>query len=130
MLTAIERRGTFLVLVLAPGYVHKAGSDPSGHGTGWHETVHITVPGGEAHGDLSSLPEELSSGSLQCGEAPYLGLVPVPFQFTGPVSLQLTGLSGHSLVVVGRAVSIALVGTGSYVEELPWPVPNSTPGPS
>ena len=129
-LTAIERRGAFLVLVLAPGYVHKAGLDLSGPGTGWLETVHITVAGGEAHGDLTSLPETLSDGSLQCGESPYLGLVPVPFQFAGSVSLQLAGQSGRSVMVLGRAISITLVGTESYLEALPWPVQNSTPGAS
>ena len=120
-LTGIERRGSFLTVVLNPAYIHKFEQrDGTEARTGWNHTVHLTVESGEANGNLSSLPEELESGSLQCGDTPYPHLVPVPLQFTGSVSLQLTCLSGHSLVVVGRAITVALVGAGKYVERVPF----------
>jgi len=128
-LAAIERRGSVLTVVLDPGYVHKseqrAGTEAR---TGWHHVVHLAFEGGEAHGDVSSLPEELWGGSLQCGDTPYPHLVPAPLQFTGTVSLQLTCLSGRSLAVVGRAVSVALVGVGTYVEEVPSAPLKAGPG--
>ena len=129
-LTAIERRGDILVLVLAPAHVHKPGTDPNGPGTGWLETVHMSVTGAEVHGDLSNAPQELWEGSLQCGESAYPGLAPVPLEFTGSVSLQLTAQSGCTLTVVGQAISITIVGTGTLLEDLPWPVQDSGPGPS
>jgi hypothetical protein len=128
-LKGVERRGSSLTLVFEPGYVHRSEQRPGiDAGTGWNETVHVIVAGGEAHGNLTSLPEELSGGSLQCGVTTHENSVPIPLQFTGPVSLQLTCSSGLSVVVVGHSVSAALVGTGSYVEAFPGAPLNSAPG--
>lgn len=79
------------------------GVDP---GSVWEETVALQFLAGEAHGDLASLPAALVSGILDGGDERYEGLVPLPLDRPGLITLTLTADSGQTVVVTGSAVAV------------------------
>jgi hypothetical protein len=106
VLEGLERRGTWLVVTLAAA------------GAGAFQLLFFH---GEAHGNVASLPLELSTGRLESAAGNLGAALPVPFPHPGVVELHLQGTRGELLTVVGQSLTVRPAGAGPAVVPLGRP---------
>ena len=107
-----------VVVKFEPGYVHKSdgapGRDP---GTGWLQTVEVRVFDGALDAHLAGLPSGVSDGWVVVGDDRHDNIIPLPFDFRGPVHLCLRLESGAQLSVHGNGIAAVALSDAVYVDE-------------
>jgi hypothetical protein len=119
-LAEIEWRGDALVLTFAPAYVHRSPTLPGESATGWLETAIVVLLRATLHSTLPALPWALSDGSFHHGAGVYMNLIPVPTNLAGPITVDLQGSDSSTLTITAETLSIALFGTGRFLEFTPF----------
>jgi hypothetical protein len=104
--------------VVLTAYVHRSKGKPGiDAGSGWSQIAHVRVTHARLDEAFPILPLRLAGGRLLAQELELTNVIPVPSQFPGPVRLQLLGEGGESMVLVGDAAELVLVGDASYVDD-------------
>jgi hypothetical protein len=115
----VEQLGEDCLLTLT-AYVHRSEGEPGvAAGSGWSQRAHLRILRARVEGTVPPLPLTIATGRLTAGASALVNLVPVPSVFREPVRLELVGEGAESLVVLGEAAEVALVGEARYLDEFP-----------
>ena len=117
-INAIGLNGSALCFML-DAYVHSWEMvDCKWKGTGWMQPVQIILSGATLAA-TPDLPVLLCGGCLQTSQKTFDNKVTLPFTSPEPVNLRLELATAEVIDVHARDVSIASIGPGRYVEQLP-----------
>jgi hypothetical protein len=99
--------------------VHASEGEPGvDSGSSWFQNAEVLVSGFTLVEGVAgeSLDWDAYDGSIVLdGEA--FSMVPVPFQKTGRIRVELAGVQGEKLIATGSAISIAVTGQPGPVEQ-------------
>ena len=110
-LSAMRRDGGALVLELRPAYVHRDGA-------GWAQDVDLRLAGAIDAAVPIDLPLAMWDGRLDTPEGAFDGLLPVPLEIAGPVSLACELVSGVRIDIAAAAFRIEMLGEARFIESV------------
>jgi hypothetical protein len=109
--SAITREGTS-IRISVDAYVHRWDRvDGTWKGTGWIQPILIALVNASNETPLEC-PATLAGGEILAGQVTYENLVPLPFDSSGPATLQLELLTGKMLAFTGGNLVIEPMGGG------------------
>ena len=118
-LSAFDARETQVDLLL-DAYIHRWETLNDGWtGTGWKQSVRITVSDAIAIPAFPLLPVGISDGRLQLDTMPPHAVVRLPLRAFGVVRIWLQLITADIVELTGTAVCIAATAPARYVEALP-----------
>jgi len=113
----IEEVGSQIILFLTM-YIHKTEGRPGWDaGSGFIQAAAIVFSDGELAGEIPELPADISDGSLTVDAEVLRNMIPIPFSFSGQVSLALNVVGPASLAIGGSRAELTLIGDAAYVEK-------------
>ena len=124
MLVAINLLDRSVELTL-DGYVHIWEIvEDTRRGTGWMQSVRLSLTGSPARSDAPVVPVDISTGQLAFGAVTHRNLVPLPTRSSEATYLRLKFMDATILELRGTGVEVEAVEAARYVEDLPadlWP---------
>jgi hypothetical protein len=119
VLAKVERGADELRLLFEPAYVHRSSGDPARDaGTGWSVNVQLTLFGVTECRIPSNLPGDVWEGSLRVGESAFDNLVPIPLELAAATHIVIKLNSGNVLRASGTRVTLLVVGSYEFVENV------------
>jgi hypothetical protein len=107
VLKRVDRLGEKVRLILSPAIIHESAGRP-GHSPGQTHSGQVTVEIDQAPQNIQTgeIGLEITDGALTVPGESFKGIIPIPFEQTDQVSLELQ-LFGMQLMIEGVGCSIA-----------------------
>ena len=96
---------------LKPAYIHRDGK-------GWTQDVLLVVQQATLETGQTEFPVTCTDGSLRVPLGPYHNLLHLPLEESGPLTLKLEFVSGHTATIQGASIVAELVGLPVFVEHV------------
>jgi hypothetical protein len=114
--STVQSKDRDLSILFSAAYVHRSeGEQGVDAGSGYAQALEILLQRASWSGELGACLGRLSNGYLSSG-GQRLSLVPLPYEFDGPISVELVFQNGESLTATAERVVIRFLGEPRFVE--------------
>ena len=96
---------------LSPAYIHR-------NGKGWKQEALLVVRQATLKTGQTEFPVTCADGSLRVPLGPYHNLLHLPLEESGPLTLKLEFVSGHTATIQGASIRAELIGVLALVEDV------------
>ncbi len=112
----VEANTESLRVLFSAAYVHRSEGVPGvDNGEGYVQAVELRISSAAWKGPLGECIGKISDGDLFVADTP-IRLVPLPFEATGEVRLEVQFTNGAMLLAAGTSVQVRQVGKAHFVE--------------
>ena len=113
---AIQPKDGDLSIVFSAAYVHHSEGVPGvDAGSGYVQALEMFLQQAMWSGSLKSCFGKLSDGHVSAGEQ-RLSLIPLPYESSAPVKVELVFQNGESLVATAARAVIRFIGEARFIE--------------
>jgi hypothetical protein len=119
-LREIQVKGEDVVILLDKAYVHYSEGIPGlDKGTGWEQTISITLKGATVQKSPSNLPIDLDIGQVVLDGKALVNMLPLPARLQGEIEVALLTQYGEEFNAKAVGLETLELGPPEYVEDFP-----------
>ena len=108
------------IIVLLVASIHASKKIPAQDaGGGWKQAAVLAFSDALIEGDVPELPSGIWTGILILDSKEERNLIPIPFRYTGKITLRLHLDAPAELQITANRGELTLIGEAVYVEEFP-----------
>jgi hypothetical protein len=113
--TLIDKSNAILNLVVMLHVSH--GIPGSDSGSVWTQPADLKIKGATIESTLGNKSLNIIDGKITIEKKVFNNILPIPFDYTGKVVVEFSGLEG-SIKVEGKGIKLTLHGKADYLEEI------------
>ncbi len=111
-----------IIIKLRPAYIHESGGMPGiNAGSGYVQDLDITFSQARLTKSPTTLPADISDGSLSTGNIEEKNVVPLPLNVRGTISFRLVTENNEELCIDAAFAESKSIGDARLVEKFPGP---------
>ena len=122
VLSSATWHGSDVTLTFDKAYIHKCSDDDSQVGTGWSQVAVLRLGDCRLSRDLPNLPCELAGGVISEKGLIHDNVVALPYVASGDLYVTLEFVSGETVSLHGKHLSLAVTGEPVFIENVSFNV--------
>jgi hypothetical protein len=122
VLSSVNWQGSDVILTFDRAYIHKFSKDESEVGTGWAQAVILRLRDCRLSRDLPTLPCEVAGGVISEKGLIHDNVVALPFVVSGDIYVTLEFVTGDTVSLHGKHLSLDVTGDPVFIENVPFDV--------